>query len=151
GLGRAQDAVGAAYAVVEVFVALAHQKVACLALVVDDRGNHVADLLYQVRLAAPQRDLIRDLVEVPHRLGAFAVQSADGQADFLQRTEELVDLPRDHQGRQVQHHAHAHASADVRGAGREIAELFVEGVGDLFFHQIVDAVDRFPGVCQIQA
>ena len=108
-------------------------------------GHDVADLLDQLRFAPAERDLVADLVEVAHRLRAFAVQAADGQADLLQAAEDLVDLPRDHQRRQVQHHAHAHAGADVGGAGGQIAELVVEGVGDLVLDQVVDAVDLLPG------
>ena len=91
-------------------------------------GIDFADLLDQVGLAPAERDLVADLVEVAHRLRAFAVQPADGQADLLQAAEDLFDLLRDDQRRQVQHHAHAHAGADVRGAGGQIAEPLVEGV-----------------------
>ena len=85
------------------------------------------------------------------RLRAFAVQAADGEVDFLQAAEHLVDLPRDHQRRQVQHHAHPHAGADVRGAGREVAEPLVEGVGDLLLDQVVELVDLLPRRGQVEA
>jgi hypothetical protein len=51
----------------------------------------------------------------------------------------------------MQHHAHAHPGADVRRAGREIAEPFVEGVGDLRFDEVVDLVDLLPGGVQIES
>ena len=70
GLGGAEDAVGAAHAVVKVLVTLADEEVAGLALVVDDHRHDVADLLDQVLLAAAQRDLVADLVEIAHRLRA---------------------------------------------------------------------------------
>ena len=98
----------------------------------------------------PEGDLVADLVEVAHRLRAFAVQAADRQADLLQAAEDLVDLPRDDQGRQVQHHAHPHAGADVGGAGRQVAQPLVEGVGDLLLDQVVDAVDLLPDAVQVQ-
>ena len=121
-----------------------------LALVVDDHRHDVADLLDQVLLAAAERDLVADLVEIAHRLRAFAVQAADGQADLLQAAEDLVDLPGDDQGGQVQHHAHAHAGADVGRAGGQVAEPLVEGVGHLLLDQVVDAVDLLPGALQVQ-
>ena len=85
--------------------------------------------LDQFLFAAAQGDLVADLVEIAHRLRAFAVQAADRQADLLQAAEDLLDLPRDDQGRQVQHHAHPHAGADVGGAGGQVAQPLVEGVG----------------------
>jgi hypothetical protein len=45
--------------------------------------------------------LIRDLIEIAHRLRAFAVQAAHRKADFLQAAKHFVDLPRDDQSRQV--------------------------------------------------
>ena len=102
-------------------------------------GTTSPTCLRQLFLAPAERDLVADLVEIAHRLRAFAVQAADGQADLLQAAEDLFDLPRDDQRRQVQHHAHAHAGADVRGAGGQIAEAVVKGVGDAGFDQVVDA------------
>ena len=84
------------------------------------------------------------------RLRAFAVQAADGEVDLLQAAEDLVDLPRDDQGRQVQHHAHAHAGADVRRAGGQVAEAVAEGVGDAGFDQVVELVDLLPGGAEVE-
>ena len=145
-----RNAVGPADLVVQVLVAFADQEIAGPPLVVDQHRHDVADLLDQVGLALAQRDLVADLVEIAHGLRALAVQAADGQADFLQAAEDLVDLPRDHQGRQVQHHAHAHAGAHVRGAGGQIAQLGMEGERHLVGDQRVDAVDLLPGVLQIE-
>ncbi len=80
-----------------------------------------------------ERDLVADLVEIALGLGAFAVEAADGEVDFLQAAEDFVDLPGDHQGRQVEHHADAKTGADIGGAGREVAEAVVVGVGDAGF------------------
>ena len=122
-----------------------------LPLVVDDDRHDVADLLDQVLFAAAEGDLVADLVEIAHRLRAFAVQAADRQADLLQAAEDLLDLPGDDQGRQVQHHAHPHARADVGRAGGQVAELLVEGVGDVLLDEVVDAVDLLPDALQVQA
>ena len=98
----------------------------------------------------PKRDLVADLIEIAHRLRAFAVQAAHRQADLLQAAKHLVDLPGNHQRRQVQHDAHAHARADVRRAGGQIAQPLVEGVGHLLLDQVVDAVDLLPDAAQLQ-
>ena len=54
------------------------------------------DLLDEVDFAAPQRDLITDLIKIAHRLRAFAVETPNSQAHFLQAPKNLFDLLRDH-------------------------------------------------------
>ena len=120
-------------------------------LVVDEHRHDVGHLFGELVFALAERDLVADLVEIALGLRAFAVQAADGEVDFLQAAEDLVDLPRDHQGRQVEHHAHAQAGADVRGAGGEVAEAVVVGVGDAGFDQVVELVDLLPGRAEIEA
>src|SRR5262245_54649421 len=118
----AQNAVGAVYLVGELVALLIEQRSPGAALVLDDLRNHgvgVAELRDDLPLAAPQRGLVADLIEVAIGLRALAVQAADRDADLLQAAEDLLDLAGHHQRRQVQHHADAHAGADVRGAGRQ--------------------------------
>ena len=45
------------------------------------------------------KELVADLVKVPHRLRSFAIEPPDGQTYFLQTTKDLVNLLRDHQRR----------------------------------------------------
>ena len=139
-----QDPVRPADAVVQVFVALFDEELACLPFVVDDDRHDVANLPEQFRFGPPKRHLIADLVEIAHRLRAFAIEPADREADLLQAAKDLVDLPRDDQGRQMQHHADPHAGAHVRRAGGQIPQPIVECVGDLLFDQIVDPVHLIP-------
>ncbi len=150
-LGGAQQAVRAAHAVVQFPAALVDQVLASLALVLDQRGRHVTDLLHQLGFRLAQRDLIADLVKVPHRLGAFAVQTPHGQADLVQAAEDLFDLARENQRGQVQHHAHPHPGAHVGRAGGQVAQAFVEGVIDVFFQRVIDAIDLLPRAGQVQA
>ena len=69
----------------------------------------------------------------------------------MQAAKDLVDLSRDDQRRQVQHHADADAGADVRGTGRQEAEPRMEREIDLLGNQVVDLVNVLPGVDQVQA
>src|SRR5208337_583811 len=151
GLRGPQDTVCPAHAVVQVLLAFLDQELPGLPFIVDNHRHDVVDLLDQLVFATAQGDLVADLVEIAHRLRAFAEQPAHGQADLLQAAKDLFDLPRDDQGRQVQHHAHPHSRADVRGAGRQVAEPFVEGVSDFFFNGVVDGVDLFPDAVQVEA
>ena len=116
---------------------LGDQRLAHVALELDDLGDVIPDRTQDVLFGLAQRDLIRDLVEVAHCLAPFAVESTNGQADFLQAAKHLVDLPRDHQRRQVQHHAHPHAGAHIRRTGRQIAELIAVRVRYAGFDKIV--------------
>ena len=63
-LGRPQDAVGPAHAVVQRLLAFANEKVAGLPLVVDQHRHDVGDLLGELFFALAERDLVADLVEV---------------------------------------------------------------------------------------
>ena len=112
-----------------------------LPLVLHDLLDDLADLVEDLRLALAERHLVGDLVEVAERPAALAVEAADGQVDLLQGAEDLLDLLGQPEGRQVQHDAGPHAGADVGRAGGQVAELRAEGVGELRFEQVVDAVD----------
>ena len=71
---------------------------------------------------SPRVDLVGNLVEIAERLGAFAVEAADGEADLVDRLDDLADLVAEDQAGQVQHGGGAHAGAEVGRAGGEVAE-----------------------------
>ena len=146
-----QNAERPADPIVQRLVTLANQELAGLPFIVDQHRHDVADHFREFFLGEPQGDLIADLIEVTRSLRAFTVESPHGQINLLQALEDLLDLSGDHQRRQVQHHAHPHARADVRGTGGEIAQEFAVGVGHSVFDQVVQLVDLLPGRCQIQS
>ncbi len=45
----------------------------------------------------------------------------------------------------------AHAGADVRGAGGQVAELLAEGVIHLAFKMVIEAIDVLPGFVERKA
>ncbi len=55
----------------------------------------------QFQFTASQRDLVADLVKVPHKLRAFAIQATHGDIDFLQAAKDFFDLASDDQRRQM--------------------------------------------------
>lgn len=150
-LGRAEDAVRAAHAVVECFLAFADEEIAGLAFVIDEDGHNVAHLLREVFFTLAKRYLVADLVKIALRLRAFAIKTADGEIDFLQAAEDLVDLPRDDEGRQMEHDTAAQAGADVRGAGSKVAETVVVGVGDAGLDEVIEFVGLFPSGGEVEA
>ena len=137
-------------AVVFGLASLLQQHRAGVALVLQNHRDHFADLDEQARLRLAERHLIADLVEVAAGPAAFSVQPADDEVDLLQGLENFLDLLGDTEGREVEHHAGAHAGADVRGASGEEAESVVEGVGQSGFEVVVDRVDLLPSFVERQ-
>ncbi len=107
----------------------------------DDLLLHVGQNL---RFAPTQRRLVAELEEVAHRVGTLAVEPADRQAHVGGGALHLLEFPHESQPRQMQHHAHPQAGADVGGAGGEVAEARREGVIDAGLDAIVHLVDLTP-------
>ena len=122
----AQDAVGAADLVVERDRFALGEEGAGVLLVLDDLLDDAVEAADDFLLGFAEGGLVRDLEKIPHRLGPLPVQAADGEADFVHRVDDLVDLVAHHQRRQVEHGRGTHAGADIRGARGEIAEVGVE-------------------------
>src|SRR5262249_35247414 len=127
------------------------KEIARLSFVVDQNRHDVGNFLREFFFALTKRDLVRNLVEIALGLRAFAVEAADGEVDLLQAAEDFVDLPSDHEGRQVEHYADAKAGADVRGTGRQVAETIVVCVRNAGFDQVVELVDLLPSGTKVQA
>ena len=100
---------------------------------------------------SPKRGLVRDLKEIAHRLGAFAVKPADREPDLVHRLNDLVDHLAQNEAGQMQHGRGAHAGADIGRAGGQIAELRVVGEIELRLERAVDFVDELEGALQLQA
>ena len=92
--------------------------------------------------------MIGDLIKVAHRLAPLAVQAAHRQTELLQGLKDLLDILRQDQAGQVQHHADSDAGADVRGTGGQIAQALIESVRDFLLHEVIDPVDLLPAVIQ---
>ena len=101
-------------------------------------------------LLLAERGLIGDLEEIAERFRALAVEPADGEADFVHGLDDLVDLLGEHERRQMDHRRGAHAGADVRRAGGEIAELRVKGEVELAFECGVHLVDHLENALELQ-
>ena len=135
----------------DVLLGFADEKLPGTPLVVDQHRHHVAHLLDQLLFRLAERGLVGDLIEIAHRLRSLAIQAADGQRDLVQAPKHLVDLPGDHQRRQVEHHAHADAGAHVGRAGREIAKPRVKRIRHDLPDLLVDHLDLLPDPTQVEA
>ena len=120
-------------------------------LVLDDLQQDLVQPLDDVRLRFAQGHLVGNLEDVAQRLGAFAVKAAHGQADFVDRLDDLVDLLGQDQAGQMQHGADAHAGAEVGRAGGQVAELGAEGEIELALQFGVDLVDGHARPAELQA
>ena len=98
-----------------------------------------------------QGHLVGNLEDIAQRLGAFAVKSAHGQAEFVDRVNDRVDLLGQNQPRQMQHGADADAGAEVGRAGGQVAEFGSEGVIELLLQVGIHLVNGRPGLPQLQA
>ncbi|MEY4180939.1 MAG: hypothetical protein RLY70_4514 [Planctomycetota bacterium] len=148
--GGAKDAERSADAIVEFFVVVFEQRLAGLAFVFEQLRHDFGDAGDELFFGLSQGELIADLVEISEGLGAFAVESADGEMHFLQAAKHFVDLAAQDQSGQVEHDAYSQARADIGGAGGEVAELFVEGERQAFFEQVVEVIDLAPSGFEVK-
>ncbi len=104
----------------------------------------------QVLLALAERRLVRDLKEVADDFRALAVEAAEGQTDLRDPLKNLVDLLGQDQPRQVNQDRGPEPRPTIRGAGREVAELVVERVGQRAAHPLVQRVDHAPRLLRVE-
>lgn len=127
-----------------------HEGVAYAAFVGDDVRDDFLDVTDDLFFAFAEGRLIGDLIEIPHCLASFTVQAANRQTDFVQGLEDLLDLLGDNESREVEHDADANPRTDIRGASRQVTELFVESEADPFFELVVDVGNFFPAAVEIE-
>ena len=121
--GVFEGADGAADLVVEHQRAFVFQNLSRIFLGHDDAGNDdVVEFVEDFFFAAAEGGLVGYLVEVAGGFGAFAVETADGQAHVFGGAEDFFDLAGELEGGEVEHDADADARADVGRTGGEVAE-----------------------------
>ena len=117
--------------------------------------DDLQDNLRQIRdrrfLLLAQADLVRDLEHVAHRLRTLPPKPANRQADLAHALDDRVDLVRQHQPRDVQHHAGPHAGSHVGRAGGQKTEARRERVRNVLLDLVVHRVDGLPGPIQVQS
>ncbi|HKB14455.1 MAG TPA: hypothetical protein VKF62_00235, partial [Planctomycetota bacterium] len=82
--------------VLEAGALLLQQVGAHVSLVLEDVRDHPPEVLEDLELGAAERDLVRDLVEVPRRPGPLPVQAPDGEVRLRRRVEHPFHLPLRH-------------------------------------------------------
>ena len=130
---------------------LFQQRPARVFFVLDELREDFIEPLDNIGFGLAKSHLIGNLKHIAERLGAFAVKPAHGQAQFVDRLNDLVDLLGQHQGRQVEHRAHTDARAEVGRAGSQVTEVGREGVIEPFLERGVHLVNRQPGGAELQA
>ena len=104
--------------------------------------DHLFEPLDDLLLGLTERDLIGNLKKISDRLGAFAMQPANGQPDLVHGVDDLVHLITHDQPGQVEHCGGAHSGADVRRTGGQVAELRMKGKFEQGLELAVRLVDH---------
>lgn len=151
GAGAGERTEGAGDLIMELGAVVTEHKFADAAFPVDDPEDDILDFGDEVGFGFSERDLIGDLVEVAESLAAFAVESADGEVDFLSGLVDFLNFAGDAEGGEVQHHAEADSGPGIGGAGGEVTELWVEGEGDGGFDVIIELIAGLPAFVESKA
>ena len=109
-----QNPVRSPYLVFQNVGSLAKQDGASPLLVLDDLNADLAQVIHEIRLALPERRLIRDLEEVSDHLGSLTVEAAVGEADLGYSLQDFVDLFGQHEPGQVNQNGGPQAGPHVR-------------------------------------
>ena len=118
---------------------------------VGDLGDDALEAADDGFLALAEGGLVGNLIEIAERLGAFAVETADGEADLVDRLEDLADLVAEHEAGQVEHGGGAQAGAEIGRAGGEVAERGIEGEFERVFQLGVEFRERVEGGGELEA
>ena len=106
------------------FLHIKRERFACAAFVRDDFRHSALEVVDDFLLAETERELVRHVEQVADDLFVIAVETADGKAELLRDVDDVRDVPREDEARQVQHDARAQTRAEVLRAAREGNGLF---------------------------
>ena len=126
---------------------LAEQIISSLHLLGNQLGGDILEVRDRRLLGDAEGDLVRELEERADGLGAFAVESADGQSQLAQVRADAVYRSGDVQSRQMEHDGRAHAGAEVGRTLGQVAELLVEREAELSRQLVIKLVRK--GVCLV--
>ena len=107
-------------------------------------ADHFDQAIQNLSLRFAQRGLVRNLEKVAEGLGALAIQPVDGEAELIDRFDDLVDLFAQNEAGKVEHGGGAHAGSDISGAGGEVAEGGGKRELELILERGVQLVGRLP-------
>lgn len=135
----AQRAVGAPDAVLEMLLHVERERLARATLVRDDLRHGALEVVDDLLLAEAERELVRDLEEVAYDLLVVAVERAQRETELLRDIDDVVDVARIDEPRQVEYDRCAQARAEVCRTRCEIAHLLVEREVELSFDGVIDS------------
>ncbi len=140
----AEDSEGPSHLIVQFSLAFGEHQITDSTFPADDLSYDGADLADEFCFALSKRYLVGDLIEVAHGLAAFTVQAADSMVDLLGRMVDFLDFARHAERGKMQHHAHANPGTYIGGAGGEVTEFFMEGVGSTGLDLVIDGIAFLP-------
>src|SRR5438552_10226852 len=147
----AQGPVGAPDLVLDLAPRVFQALVTRALLGIDDLLGDPFQTVDRFPLVLAQRRLVRDLEEVSHDLGSFAVEPAHREAHLGDSLEHASDLLREHQRGKVDEHRRSHSGADVGRARGQVSQLVAESIVQVLRQFIIDGVHRFPRGAKLES
>src|SRR5690606_33836839 len=120
---------------------IAQQHAARLLLVLYHLTDDLLQVFDQVFLTLAQRRLVRDLEEVADHLGSFAVEPAEREPQLVDTLQDLGNLLRQDQSRQVDQDRGTQPRTHVRGTARQVAVLLVVRKGQQSAELLVQLIE----------
>src|SRR5205807_1595458 len=91
------------------------------------------------------------LKDISEGFGTLPVETANGQAQLVDRLDNGVDLLGQNQTWQVEHGTDADPGANISWARRQVAELGAKSVIEFFLEERIGLINSAPGLSKLQS
>ena len=150
-VGVKDDSVGATHLIAQHAGFFLNQFLAGVIFQLRQLADHFDQAIQNLPLRFAQGCLVGNLEKISKSFGSFAIQPADGEAELINRFDDLVDLLAQNEAGEVEHGGGAHAGSDIGGAGGEITEGGGKRELELIFEGGVQLIGRFPRFEKLEA
>lgn len=151
GVGVKDNAVGAADLIGEHAGFFLNQLLAGVVFQVGELANDFDEAIQNLPFRFAEGGLIGDLEQVAEGLGSLAVEPADGEAELVDRFDDLIDLLAQNEAGKMEHGGGTHSGADVGRAGGEVAEGWGEREFEFVLQGGVEFVGGLPSLEEMEA
>ena len=145
------DSVGAAHLIGEHSGLFLNQFLASVVFQFGELAYDFDETIQNLPFRFTKGGLVGDLEQIAEGFGAFAVESADGEAELVDRFDDLIDLLAQNKAGKMKHGGSAHPGADVSRAGGEVAEGGGERKFEFVLESGIEFVSGFPCLEKVEA
>ena len=110
----------------QVALAVRKKQGARFLLMGDDLRNHGGKPPDDLIFALSECTLVGDLVKIAESLAALPVKATHREPQLVDSLHDSLNLIRQYKPRQVEHDRRTHSGAEIRRAGGQITECFIE-------------------------